>query len=873
MSEGETKEVVNKEPPYGAEYAKSNRSSCKGCKEPISKDSLRMAVRTASRFFDGLQDNWFHFDCFWKRAKAENLSEGNIKNMEQLKWDDQERIRNRIAEFKETAVDAPTPKSHIPKVEIAKTSSGKCFDCKEKIQKGEVRIQLKASNFHPSCLKKLDVLKCTAQEIQGFDNLDEGQQKSLIDVFGNEKKRKVEDNGGQVPAKKHKSEANEADESLKKMLKEQADTFWTVKKDIQDHLTQEEIETILQANGRYKRKKDGKEGTVDQLADCIIFGVPEKCPDCDNGTLFYNTQFHKYTCHGYISEYTRCTYGSRNPTRSVIKIPKSIREQNEFLKTHVFPNLPERYYAPGMDEINSVQVDDPLKKLKKKRKSEVAESKSSKSAIVKNGCSIDGDCEVAEIAHVHTDKKGVPYQATLGYTSLAENRNSYYKLQLLKNDKDDEYYLFRSWGRIGSTQGGHKTEYFDEDLEGAVHEFGKIFKDKTGNEWEERHEFKKHPGLMDLLEMELDGKDSLRDQKVDWRNSKSNLPKKIKKLLAMIFDVESINNTMKALDLDTEKMPLGKLSTAHIKKAYGVLQELDFIINDSRDKSRILDASNRFYTMIPHVVGSVELPLLDNVDIIREKTAVLDDLLEIEVAYKLLLEEEKDHAMGSQLDPIDAHYKKLNCGIEVLDKESKEFGILEEYAKKTHGPTHGDYKLEIVDVFKVSREEEEERFKKDLGNVHLLWHGSRTSNYAGILSQGLKIAPPEAPVSGYMFGKGVYFADMVSKSANYCGIISSSKENRGLLLLCEVALGDVQEEKHAKDVKKPKKGKSSVMGVGQIFPDSKDRKVLEDGVVVPIGKPTKRENSKKLDLIYNEYVVYDVSQIRIKYLVKTKFVF
>jgi hypothetical protein len=34
------------------------------------------------------------------------------------------------------------------------------------------------------------------------------------------------------------------------------------------------------------------------------------------------------------------------------------------------------------------------------------------------------------------------------------------------------------------------------------------------------------------------------------------------------------------------------------------------------------------------------------------------------------------------------------------------------------------------------------------------------SCYTGILSQGLRIAPPEAPVTGYMFGKGVYFADV-----------------------------------------------------------------------------------------------------------------
>lgn len=39
---------------------------------------------------------------------------------------------------------------------------------------------------------------------------------------------------------------------------------------------------------------------------------------------------------------------------------------------------------------------------------------------------------------------------------------------------------------------------------------------------------------------------------------------------------------------------------------------------------------------------------------------------------------------------------------------------------------------------------------ESVGNRMLLWHGSRLSNWAGILSQGLRIAPPEAPVTGYM---------------------------------------------------------------------------------------------------------------------------
>jgi poly [ADP-ribose] polymerase len=42
----------------------------------------------------------------------------------------------------------------------------------------------------------------------------------------------------------------------------------------------------------------------------------------------------------------------------------------------------------------------------------------------------------------------------------------------------------------------------------------------------------------------------------------------------------------------------------------------------------------------------------------------------------------------------------------------------------------------------------------------LLWHGSKLTNFMGILAGGLKIAPPEAPTTGYMFGKGIYFADM-----------------------------------------------------------------------------------------------------------------
>lgn len=93
----------------------------------------------------------------------------------------------------------------------------------------------------------------------------------------------------------------------------------------------------------------------------------------------------------------------------------------------------------------------------------------------------------------------------------------------------------------------------------------------------------------------------------------------------------------------------------------------------------------------------------------------------------------------------------------------------------------------MKDIFKVKRPGEEERYLNDIGNDMLLWHGSRVSNFGGILSQGLRIAPPEAPVSGYLYGKGIYFADMLDKSAHYCRATTSGGDC--LALLCDVAVG------------------------------------------------------------------------------------
>jgi poly [ADP-ribose] polymerase len=120
-----------------------------------------------------------------------------------------------------------------------------------------------------------------------------------------------------------------------------------------------------------------------------------------------------------------------------------------------------------------------------------------------------------------------------------------------------------------------------------------------------------------------------------------------------------------------------------------------------------------------------------------------------------------------------------------------------------------------------------------------------------------------------MFDKGIYFADMVTKSANYC--CTSKSSPTGLLLLCEVALGRVIEYMQADyNASMPvKQGQGhSTKGVGATHPDPSES-VKHKGAIVPLGNH--KTSEKQGALLYNEYIVYDPKQVKMRYLVRTRF--
>ena len=207
---------------------------------------------------------------------------------------------------------------------------------------------------------------------------------------------------------------------------------------------------------------------------------------------------------------------------------------------------------------------------------------------------------------------------------------------------------------------------------------------------------------------------------------------------------------------------------------------------------------------------------------------MLDTLTDMEVANTIMKTTGDKDKDAESVNLLDKRFQELKLEeMTPLEHKSEEYKALADYLIKSCGTAHGiRYRLE--DIFRIERVGEAERFAKSefaklkKKDRRLLWHGSRTTNYGGILSQGLRIAPPEAPLNGYAFGKGVYMADISSKSAQYC--MAGMSGGTGILLLCEAELGKPMYEIPTGDSNAEEQAKKhhciSTLGVGRTAPQA-----------------------------------------------------
>ena len=512
-------------------------------------------------------------------------------------------------------------------------------------------------------------------------------------------------------------------------------------------------------------------------------------------------------------------------------------------------------------------------------KKKAADVSSTHVVRVKGAAPVDDPCPFSSSHHVYADGSDV-YDAMLNQTNVSANNNKFYVIQLLETDRaPKQYIVWNRWGRVGESGQTNRGEAHSS-LDSAKRSFASKFRSKTKNDWSARANFKQYSGSYTLIERDFTGTedDGEVDEKEDGEKKasakvdarESTLDPRVQKLISTIFDTSMMAAQMKELNYDAKKLPLGKLSKQHILRGYSVLKELADEINKARPDAHFLaELSSNFYTLIPHSFPRhVRPPTIRTPAEVKMKIEMVESLADIAVAMKLINTESDD---GEH--PLDKHYKSLKCQIKALDDDDAAVKLVEKYIKNTHAPTHSAYSLKLEQLYVIERDGEEERYKafQKTANRQLLWHGSRLTNFTGILSQGLRIAPPEAPVTGYMFGKGIYTADSVSKSANYCNVARTSPF--GCLLLAEVALGEMNELTTADyDAANLPSGKLSTKGVGRKQPNPAQFEKLANGIVVPCGELIDQSNVSS-SLLYNEYIVYDIQQVKIKYLAKVKFEF
>ncbi|GAB9473832.1 poly polymerase catalytic domain containing protein [Globisporangium polare] len=522
-----------------------------------------------------------------------------------------------------------------------------------------------------------------------------------------------------------------------------------------------------------------------------------------------------------------------------------------------------------------------------------------------------------------TDENGVVWNFMLNYTDISYGsygNNKFYMVQLIQDGNN--FKVFRKWGRVGAVSPQCALESYNTSLEKAQQSFQKKFLDKSGNEWPLEGPFEKVSGKYVLVELDDqepdDGEDELDGAgEHDEKDAvPSTLSEEVQDVLKLICDADLIAEEMEKMKIDLKQLPLGRLSKAQISQGYSLLQKLSNALTeidelqkqDARGtdesvratnkaatrrsarpkrtstanaskirklKTELKQLSSEFYTLIPHDFGRSLPPAIDTMAEVKLKIDLLEVLSDVEISQKLQREKRKSQqdSNGTKVNPLDAQYNMLDVQMEPLAASEEEFQIIDRYVKTTHAPTHVQYKLKIKSILKIARPSED-AFQKEfqaVSNHKLLWHGSRLSNVVGILSKGLRIAPPEAPSNGYMFGKGIYFADSVSKSANYCW--TTAEQPKGVLILAEVALGTPYEALEAEDLSydslKSSRSCDSTHGLGRMAPPEEHHETMNGGVVVPIGEfePTEANG----ELLYNEYVVYRQEQVKLRYIVALDF--
>ncbi|OBZ78849.1 Poly [ADP-ribose] polymerase 2 [Grifola frondosa] len=504
--------------------------------------------------------------------------------------------------------------------------------------------------------------------------------------------------------------------------------------------------------------------------------------------------------------------------------------------------------------------------------------------VIKRGAApVDALSGYIDTHQVLSNAEGI-WDAMLNQTDYGKNANKFYVIQVLHaigNTTDS--ILFTRWGRVGENGQSMKKGPFSHTT--AVSEFKKQFKAKTGVAWEQRHGMIAKKGKYTWLERSFDDEEDPKEEKGKEKSDEGESPEsekipdctlaaEIQTLCRLIFSSKLIEAHLSSMNYDANKLPLGKLAKSTILNGFAALKALSEVLSQPDGdiaeqlggyRTAVEDLTGRYYSIIPHAFGRNRPTVIDSLDLLKRELELVDALGDMEVASKLIASAIPKDKHGQAINPIDAHFRSLRLSVmDPITRDSREFAALQAYAHDTHGVTHQYYRVEVQQAFRVERQEETDAWMKSGfhqladGERLLLWHGSRTTNFAGIA-----YCPPEAPATD---------------DVQICKLLLAGlSDNTGLLLLCEVAAKPFFEQQGANykaNVDCKAANKLCTKGIGRTQPvewqdagETLNNDALR-GCHMPKGPGQDVSNPGYLQ--YNEYIVYDPSQIRLRYLLMVK---
>ena len=276
-----------------------------------------------------------------------------------------------------------------------------------------------------------------------------------------------------------------------------------------------------------------------------------------------------------------------------------------------------------------------------------------------------------------------------------------------------------------------------------------------------------------------------------------------------------------------------------VNEAQAILNRLSTICDVGEFNDLLLDLFQTIPRNMNHVDAYLAKNAEDCVEIVGREQALLDTM-----AGQVMT-----HAVRQRKDSDSDKTILAANGLKIKPATEEDKRLIRKHLG--HNASRLDEAWVVVND--ATQKRFDKRMKQKPIATKLLWHGSKTENWWSILCSGLKLRPTNAVITGKMFGYGIYFADSAQKSLNYtslCGSYwASGKDSCGYMALMEVATGKPL------DIYRHSVGDSSL---------DKSRLAKRDPNADSVFA------HKGPSLRNNEIIVYDESQITIKYLVRLR---